>query len=403
MPPVFALTQRHCGSGAEIRLTNAALARWYRANFRTRGRTDRGRKESRAMEFAIAYPARPDAWKDLVIAEDHGFSHAWFYDSQMIYSDVYVCLALAAEHTKRIKLGTGVAIPSNRIEPVTAHSIATINLLAPGRAMLGIGTGFTGRNTMGLPPVKLERMREYIEMCRKLLRGEEVMYREGKRERAIRFLHPNHGYINLKDPIPIHVAANGPKALELTGEIGDGWITALSDPDRIRGDFKHIEAGAARAGRKLNNFPAMLLTSACVLKPGESAASPRAIKRVGPFAVVLLHAMWEASAITASESSPFQKQWERYRDEYVAKLKTPADRRYLEVHEGHLIYLKPGEEKYLDDPIIRASTLTGTAEEIIARLKAMEAAGLRQVAIQVVYPQGREMIEEFSREVIAKY
>ena len=145
------------------------------------------------------------------------------------------------------------------------------------------------------------------------------------------------------------------------------------------------------------------MTSACVLKPGESAASPRAIKRVGPFAAVLLHAMWEASAITASASSPFQKQWERYRDEYISKMKTPVDRRYLEVHEGHLIYLKPGEEKYLDDPIIRASTLTGTAEEIIARIKAMEAAGLRQVAIQVVYPQGREMIEEFSREVIAKY
>ena len=85
----------------------------------------------------------------------HGFTHAWFYDSQLLYSDVFVCLALAAEHTKRIKLGPGVAIPSNRIEPVTAHSIATINLLAPGRAMLGIGTGFTGRNTMGLPPVPL--------------------------------------------------------------------------------------------------------------------------------------------------------------------------------------------------------------------------------------------------------
>src|SRR5260370_21909217 len=270
MPPVFALTQRHCGSGAEIRLTNAALARWYRANFRTRGRTDRGRKESRAMEFAIAYPGRPDAWKDLVIAEGHGFSHAWFYDSQMIYSDVYVCLALAAERTKRIKLGTGVAIPSHGTEPVPALSIATINLLAPGRAMLGIGTGFTGRNTMGLPPVKLERMREYIEMCRKLLRGEEVMYREGKRERAIRFLHPNHGYINLKDPIPIHVAANGPKSLELTGEVGDGWITALSDPDRIRRDFKHIEAVPSRAGPQANNFSPMFLTSAFLLHPGAS-------------------------------------------------------------------------------------------------------------------------------------
>ena len=127
------------------------------------------------MEFAIAYPARPDAWQDVVIAEDNGFTHAWFYDSQMIYSDVYVCLALAAEHTKRIKLATGVAIPSNRIEPVTAHSIATINLLAPGRTIRGIGTGFTGRNTMGLPPVPLGQVRSYIEMVRSLLHGEEVM------------------------------------------------------------------------------------------------------------------------------------------------------------------------------------------------------------------------------------
>ena len=71
------------------------------------------------MEFALAYPARPDAWKDLVIAEEHGFTQAWFYDSQMLYSDVYVCMAMAAERTKRIKLATGVAIPSNRIEPVT--------------------------------------------------------------------------------------------------------------------------------------------------------------------------------------------------------------------------------------------------------------------------------------------
>ena len=51
------------------------------------------------MEFAIAYPAKLDAWKDVVLAEDHGFSHAWFYDSQMLYSDVYVCMALAAEKT----------------------------------------------------------------------------------------------------------------------------------------------------------------------------------------------------------------------------------------------------------------------------------------------------------------
>src|SRR5438128_12504384 len=99
------------------------------------------------MEFGISYPARPDAWKDLVIAEDHGFTHAWSYDSHMIYSDVYACMALAAEHTKKLKLATPVAIPINRIAPVAAHSTATINLLAPARTILGTRTHRTARNT----------------------------------------------------------------------------------------------------------------------------------------------------------------------------------------------------------------------------------------------------------------
>src|SRR5215510_8057573 len=251
------------------------------------------------MEFGISYPARPDAWKDLVLAEDHGFTHAWFYDSQMIYSDVYVCMALAAEHTKTIKLATGVAIPSNRIPPVTAHSIATINLLAPGRAILGIGTGFTGRNTMGLPPVPLKTVRQYIQQCRALLHGEEILYRDGDRERWIKFLHQNHGYINLKDPIPIYFAANGPKALELTGEVADGWITTLSAPESFQKNFAVVQKGAVKAGRSVTNIPTIALSTGCVLRPGESATSPRVIERIGPFAVVALHALWEQSAVAS--------------------------------------------------------------------------------------------------------
>jgi alkanesulfonate monooxygenase SsuD/methylene tetrahydromethanopterin reductase-like flavin-dependent oxidoreductase (luciferase family) len=153
------------------------------------------------MELSRIRPSR--CLERFVIGEDNGFTHCWFYDSQMIYSDVYARMALAAEHTKKMKLATGVAIPSNRIAPVTAHSTATINLLAPGRAILGIGTGFTGRNTMGLPPVPLKTVRDYIQQCRTLLQGKELLYREGGRERWIRFLHTDHGYINLKDPIDL--------------------------------------------------------------------------------------------------------------------------------------------------------------------------------------------------------
>ena len=354
------------------------------------------------MEFALSYPARPDAWKDLVIAEDNGFTHCWFYDSQMIYSDVYACMALAAEHTKKMKLATGVAIPSNRIPPVTAHSIATINLLAPGRAILGIGTGFTGRNTMGLPPVPLKTVRDYIQQCRTLLQGKELLYREGDRERWIRFLHTDHGYINLKDPIPIYFAANGPKALALVGELADGWITTLSDPENFKKNLALVEQAAIKAERTAKPFPTIALSTGCVLRPGESITSQRVIDRVGPFAIVALHALWEQSAVANNLPGPLQTLYERYNTEYVAKLKTPPDRRYLEVHEGHLIYLKPGEERYVDEALIRGFSLTGTGEEIIARLKALEVVGLKQVAIQVVN-NGREMIEEFSREVIAKY
>jgi alkanesulfonate monooxygenase SsuD/methylene tetrahydromethanopterin reductase-like flavin-dependent oxidoreductase (luciferase family) len=255
---------------------------------------------------------------------------------------------------------------------------------------------------MGLPPVPLDTIREYIQLCRGLLRGEEVLYREGKRERWIKFLHQNHGYINLKDPIPIYFAANGPKALELTGEVADGWITTLSAPESFQKNFAVVQKGAVKGGRSATNIPTIALSTGCVLRPGESATSPRVIERIGPFTVVALHALWEQSAVASDLPPMLRNLYDRYDKEYVAKLKTPPDRRYLEIHEGHLIYLKPGEERYVTEELVRGFSLTGTGEEIIARLKALEAVGLKQVAIQVVN-NGREMIEEFSREVMAKY
>src|SRR5215470_8843219 len=186
------------------------------------------------MKFGLNCPARIDSWKDMAIAEDLGFTSVWFYDSQMLYSDIYATMTLVAEHTKCIKIGTGIAVPSNRIAPVTAHSIASINQMAPGRVMLGIGTGFTGRNMMGLPPVALDSLREHVRVCRALLRGEEVLYREGKRERWIRLMHPERGYINIKAPIPIIIAAQGPKAMALAGEAGDGWMAPVSDVEGFR-------------------------------------------------------------------------------------------------------------------------------------------------------------------------
>ncbi len=355
------------------------------------------------MEFGLVYPPRPDAWKELVIAEDCGFTSAWFFDSQLLYSDVYVCMALAAEHTRHMKLGTAVAIPSSRIAPVTAHSIATINQMAPGRVRLGLGTGFTGRNTMGLPPLPLATVRNYLESTRRLLAGEEVPFREGERSGWMRFVHPDQGYINIKDPIPIYMAASGPKVIELAGELADGWITPGLDPGQLGSGLKALEKGARKAGRQVRDIPIAALTTACVLRPGESAMAPRVVRRVGPSMVLLLHALWERNlGLVKALEAPFAERLRRYRDEYVAKMKTPADRRYLEIHEGHLIYLKPGEERFVDEELIRNFSCTGSADEVIARIRAAEAMGVKQVAFQVSC-DAREMIEELSREVIARY
>src|SRR5690242_7226197 len=183
------------------------------------------------MRIGIAFPSYVDAWRDCEVAEAAGFSHAWFYDTQLLCSDVYATMALAAEHTRTMKLGTLVAIPSNRIAPVTASAIATINALAPGRVILGVGTGFTGRNTMGMPPLPVASMVEYVQQVRGLLAGQDVLLRDGKYERWIRLLTRDrkYGCINLDDPIEIHIAANAPKALAAVGEAGDGWITVAQD------------------------------------------------------------------------------------------------------------------------------------------------------------------------------
>ena len=355
------------------------------------------------MEFALAYPPFPDAWKDLQIAEDCGFTSAWFFDSQLLYSDVYVCMALAAEHTKKMKLGTAVAIPSSRLAPVTAHSIATINQIAPGRVILGIGSGFTGRNTMGLPPLPIATLRSYVESTRRLLAREEVPFHEGEHRGWMRFLHPDHGYINLKDQIPIYMAASGTKVTELVGEIADGWITPTIDPGQLSAGRKALEVGALKAGRAPGEMPIVSMITACVLRGGESPVSPRVLRRVGPSLVLLFHALWERNlGLVGAHEAPLKERLRRYREEYVDKMKTPADRRYLEIHEGHLIYLKPGEERFVDEEMVRNFSCTGSAEEVIARIRAAEAMGVKQVGFQVA-GDAREMIEELSREVIAKY
>src|SRR4051812_47901057 len=183
------------------------------------------------MDFGIGIASASDSWKVAQRAEELGFTHAWFYDTQMITADPFVAMAAAAVKTSKIRLGTGVLVPSNRIAAVTANAFATLNGLAPGRIDFGVGTGFSARRAMGLGSMKLADMEEYIRVVYGLLNGETLETQIEGKLRKIRFLNPDAGLINIKDPVKLHISAYGPKSQALVAKFGAAWKTFISDVD----------------------------------------------------------------------------------------------------------------------------------------------------------------------------
>ncbi|HXT82711.1 MAG TPA: LLM class flavin-dependent oxidoreductase, partial [Acetobacteraceae bacterium] len=241
------------------------------------------------MKFGIAIPTDADSWRLVRRAEELGFHHAWFYDTQMLSADCFVAMAACAMKTTRIRLGTGVLIPSNRIAPVAANAFASLNKLAPGRIDFGISTGFTGRRAMGLGAVRLADMEEYIRIVQALWRGETVEAEIEGKQRLIRLLNPELGLVNTRDPIPLYIAASGPKARALTAKLAGGWIdTGTSVAGHLAG-LKQMRESWRQAGREATGLNAVAWAGGAVLAEGEPADSPRAVAQAGPRAATLLH------------------------------------------------------------------------------------------------------------------
>jgi 5,10-methylenetetrahydromethanopterin reductase len=359
------------------------------------------------MKFGVFVATKVDDWQLIRDAEALGYDAAWVPDSQMIWSDCYATLALAAVHTTRIRIGTGVAIPGTRIAPVTAHSIASINRLAPGRVFLGIGTGHTAMRVMGMDPMPVRGFRDYLRVVRALLRGEEVEYTQDGVTRTIRFLHLDRGFIDIEHPIPIYVAANGKRVLALTGELGDGHVAMGNQyPKVLTHHLATIRAGAVGAGRALPaGFHTAALTTAVVLRPGEPVDSERVVEQCGSQVGAALHYAYETWSHTRSDAAipaGLANVWQEYVD-YVAAMETPASQRYLQIHEGHCTYLVPAERRFVTAETIRASAMVGEPDELIARIRAAEQAGLDEIGLLPPMATARTILREFAEHVITRY
>ena len=352
------------------------------------------------MDFGVTFPSRVGDFELIELAERLGYSQAWFYDSQMIYSDVYATMALAAHKTSTIRLGTGVAVPTTRIAPTIAHSIATINQLAPGRVELGVGTGNTARLTMGLRPISLTRMKKEVRLIQTLLNGETGTLREEGEEHAVRFLHPHRSYINLKDPVTVSISALGPKTLAYCGSESDGHITWGIDPDGLRAARTIIDDAAQKRGKSPGDVPSKCFFPTAVLSPGETTATPRIMSLVAPFIMNFLHVQVEwGSALLPP--IPAVADWvERYK-KYAAEL--PAETRHLTLHEGHIIYPREDEAEFIVPELADVVAIIAQPDEIIERIHALEDAGLSHFAFQVMDDDPVRQMTDFAEKVMAKY
>ena len=170
------------------------------------------------MQISCAFATSMETPAQIELAEELGYERAWCYDSPSLYPDVWMMLGSAAARTSRIGLGTGVLIPHLRHPMVTAAAIATLAELAPGRVSVGVGSGFTGRLTMGQRPLPWSSVADYIRTVKALLRGEEPEW-EGA---PIAMLHPDGFGAPRPLEVPFIVAAAGPRGIAVAHELGDG-------------------------------------------------------------------------------------------------------------------------------------------------------------------------------------
>ncbi|HZU88843.1 MAG TPA: LLM class flavin-dependent oxidoreductase [Stellaceae bacterium] len=350
------------------------------------------------MQFAIAIPTDAESWRLVRRAEELGFARAWFYDTQMLSADPFVAMAAAALKTGKIRLGTGVLIPSNRIAPVTANALASLNKLAPGRIDFGVGTGFTGRRAMGLGAIRLKDLEDYVRLVAALIAGETVEAEiEGKR-RLLRLLNPELGLINTKDPIPLWLAASGPRSRALVAKLGAGWINAAGDVAGAVAAYGEMRTTWEAAGRAAEALRATVLTGGAVLAEGEPADSPRAVAQAGPRAAMLLHRAADAALSGWPAAAAIPPELAEIAAGYVERARhfTPQGASYLENHRGHLMFVKPVERPFITAELIRRTSFTATEKELKERVAALAAAGYDEIAFQIV-PGQEHAIEDWGK------
>jgi 5,10-methylenetetrahydromethanopterin reductase len=154
--------------------------------------------------------------RQAAVAESIGCDSVWVIDSQLLCREVYLTLAACLAQTTTLRVATGVTQPATRHPSVAASALATLAEMSGGRAIMGIGTGFSSLRTIGLPAAKIAEVEAYASAVRRLLRGEHVAFEQGVQGRIT--------WLDQPLDVPIVVAASGPRMTRAAARFADGVI-----------------------------------------------------------------------------------------------------------------------------------------------------------------------------------
>jgi len=313
----------------------------------------------------------PERFRELVgLIEAAGFDELWVCDSSLHARDVWSYLTLAATASRRLSLGPNCTHPYTRHAAITLNACATLHELSGGRAALALGAGDRPVNELGYRPAPVAVVREMITLLRRLEAGETVNAGEpiGLKGARLSF--------GLGAPLPIYVAASGPRMLEMAGEVADGVLFFSGvDPACVEWALERIRAGMKRAERG----PASV-DVACTIAGSLSDDLDRARAECVPMAA------W------FPQTAP----------EYVTLVGVPPEvvHAIRSAYAGGHFDAAPRAFAQVTDPMVEAFTVAGPAELWVRRIKEVVAAGVTHVNIFLLSGDKRAMVRKLAEHVL---
>lgn len=310
------------------------------------------------------------------LMEDRGYALLGLGDSQSVFRELYVSLTACALATTRLRLGPTVTNPITRHPAVTASAIATLDELSGGRAFLGVGSGDSAVYNLGQRLTSLETLRRTLVTLKTLMRGEPADF-EG------RAIHTRW----ITRPVPLWIAAEGPRTLELAGELCDGVIVGTGlTPEVIDDSLACLARGARKAGRALEDLDVWWFAKG-------NLADTRA-RAVADIKMALAASANHGFRVTLEGKHVPPEHHEAIRE---------LQRRYAfhqHEHLGATANARLTDELGLTAYLAERFAIAGTPDECAAKVERLRRLGVSQLLITAIVPDRVRFVRDFADHVM---